>query len=109
MGFVLAPSPFSFALLLVHLPYITVMNFRRILPVLIHPQSIFSTAGSQSSKNNSDIMPLVCLHPLRALHLLQNKSPVSDNILVIWSLSTLSPTFQPLFHLTPAALFFTVL
>lgn len=48
MGFVRTPSPFSFALLLVHLPYITVMNFKRFLPILIYPQSIFSTASSQS-------------------------------------------------------------
>ena len=41
-------------------------------------------------------MPLGYSDPLKALHLLQYESPVSDNTLVTWTPSVLPPTLQPL-------------
>lgn len=64
-----------------------------------------SLSSAQQAAHPVKTPVMLCpLLALKAVHLLQCKSPVSHNILVIWALSTLSPTFQPLFHLTPAAL-----
>lgn len=63
MGFVLAPNPFDFALLLVCRPCISVMNFRRFLPVWIQPQSAQRCQTSAISRHWGTSLPSSAKRP----------------------------------------------